>query len=234
MTKKKETIVSDNETQKTEDLPQDAADFPDKFKTATGDLNTAALLKSYLELEKKMGSRSEQSPTGIRPDKPTDYRIRIDNAMMVNDPVVNQRLFDLGLTNEQVQGIYDLASDTIMPMIETLCAAFRADKDLSDLERTFGGTDKFNQVARQISSWGEKNLDRSVFETLSGSKNGIMTMYKMMTNAREETVLPRAETTVPSDTEDSLKRLMQDPRYWKKQDPELVKRVTDGFKRLYG
>ena len=34
--------------------------------------------------------------------------------------------------------------------------------------------------------------------------------------------------------EKELKRLMQDPRYWRDQDPELVKRVEEGFKRLYG
>ena len=34
--------------------------------------------------------------------------------------------------------------------------------------------------------------------------------------------------------EDELRNLMQDPRYWKHQDPEIVKRVEDGFKRLYG
>ena len=34
--------------------------------------------------------------------------------------------------------------------------------------------------------------------------------------------------------EDELRNLMQDPRYWKHQDPEIVKRVEEGFKRLYG
>ena len=221
MTKKKENIISGTEQ------TNPPAELSDKFKTEV-------LLKSYLDSQKDVRLKFNQPSIGTRPEKPEDYRIRIDNAFMVNDPTVNKRLFDLGLTNEQAQGIYDLAADTIIPMIETLCSAFRADKDLSELERTFGGADQFNQIARQISGWGEKNLDRSVFETLAGSKDGIMTMYKMMTNAREESVLPRTETSIPSDTEDSLKRLMQDPRYWKKQDPELVKRVTEGFKRLYG
>lgn len=34
--------------------------------------------------------------------------------------------------------------------------------------------------------------------------------------------------------EKELRNLMQDPRYWKLQDPEMVKRVEEGFKRLYG
>ncbi len=34
--------------------------------------------------------------------------------------------------------------------------------------------------------------------------------------------------------EKELRNLMKDPRYWKDQDPEMVKRVEEGFKRLYG
>lgn len=32
----------------------------------------------------------------------------------------------------------------------------------------------------------------------------------------------------------ALCNLMKDPRYWKHQDPKIVKRVGEGFKRLYG
>ena len=34
--------------------------------------------------------------------------------------------------------------------------------------------------------------------------------------------------------EKELKALMQHPKYWRDQDPETVKRVEEGFKRLYG
>ena len=115
-----------------------------------------------------------------------------------------------------------------------LSDAFKTDRDLSELEKFFGGIERFNTISRQISAWGEKNLDKPVFETLAGSKDGILTMYRMMNSASEETVLPRSETVAPQDSEETLKRLMQDPKYWKQQDPALTKRIEDGFKRLYG
>ena len=126
------------------------------------------------------------------------------------------------------------SSPALTLSILSLSETFQTDRDLSDLAQTFGGVERFNTIARQISSWGEKNLDRSVFETLAASKDGIMTLYKMMCGDRENTVLPRTESSARNDSEEDLKRLMQNPKYWKQQDPEWVKRVEDGFKRLYG
>lgn len=34
--------------------------------------------------------------------------------------------------------------------------------------------------------------------------------------------------------EQELRQLLQSPKYWRDQDPEIVKRVEEGFKRLYG
>ena len=207
---------------------------PEKFKKEDGSVNVDALLKSYLALEKKLSEKVDDKMSVLRPEKPEDYQIEIKSPLMKNDLEINKRLFELGLSNEQAQGIYDLAADKIIPILETLSETFRNEKDLSELENAFGGVEQFNLIARQISNWGEKNLDPNVFETLAASKDGIMAMYRMMCQAREPSVLPRSYETKESDTEESLKRMMQSPKYWKQQDPELVKRVEAGFKRLYG
>ena len=222
-----------NETEKPiETAEKNTLAVPEKFKKEDGSVNVDALLKSYLALEKKLSEKSEK--TKLLPQTPEDYQIEIRSPLMKNDPEINRRLFELGLTNEQVQGVYDLAADKIIPVIETLSETFKNEKDLSELESAFGGAEQFNLIARQISNWGEKNLDPNVFETLVASKDGIMAMYRMMCQAREPSVLPRSYETKESDTEESLKRMMQSPKYWKQQDPELVKRVEAGFKRLYG
>ena len=210
-----------------------APQIPDKFKNKSGDLNADALIKSYLELEKKMASRTPIDPIDSCPDKPEDYEIKISSELMKNDPDINQRLFDLGLTRRQAQGIYDLAAEKVIPVIQNLSETFKMDKDLSELNKTFGGEEQFNQIARQISTWGEKNLNPQIFEALSSSKDGIMAMYQMMQNQQDPPVLSRTENIPNLDSEEDLKRLMQNPKYWKYQDPEIVKRVEAGFKRLY-
>ncbi len=34
-------------------------------------------------------------------------------------------------------------------------------------------------------------------------------------------------------SEDSLKEMMRDPRYWRDHDPAVVGKVRDGFKKLF-
>lgn len=207
---------------------------PDKFvNSETSQINWEELVKSYLALEKKLSSRpTSQTPINI-PTSPNDYQIKIPNDLMKIDPEVNQRLFDLGCTNEQVQGIYDLAADKIIPLIQSLSLEFQTEKDLKELEQEFGGPEQFNTVARQISAWGEKNLDKSVFDLLASHKDGIIALYRMMNGNREANILPSTPNK-PTDSEEVLRRLMQDPKYWKYQDPDLIKRIENGFKQLYG
>ena len=224
---KQQTEVSETMENEEQDVK-----IPEKFKDAeTGEINVEALLKSYLALEKKL---SQKKMDGTYPETPEGYKIQIKNTLMRNDAEINKKLFDLGFSNEQVQAVYDLAAEKVIPLILELSETVQSNKALDELEQAFGGAEQFNIIARQISAWGEKNLPTSVFETLAGSKEGILTMYKMMSSEQETPLLPRSDISQPMDTEESLKRLMQNPKYWKQQDPELVRRVENGFKRLYG
>ena len=60
-----------------------------------------------------------------------------------------------------------------------------------------------------------------------------MTIYKMMNDQSEPTVLSASSPNYEPVSEDSLRKMMQNPKYWKEQDPALLKRVEEGFKRLY-
>ena len=207
--------------------------IPEKFTDKDGQLKTQDLLKSYLALEKKL-SAPKITDKGTLPTKPEDYKIVPKNDLIVVDKQVNQRLFDLGLTNEQAQGIYDLAADIILHQLESFGEEISADKELKELEKKLGGLEQFNTIARQLSAWGEKNLDAKTFNSLSCSKDGILTLYKMMQEKQEVPVSREKSQPQNIDDELTLRRLMQDPKYWKDQDPELVRRIEQGFKRLYG
>jgi hypothetical protein len=207
--------------------------IPEKFLNKEGKLNTDELLKSYLALEKKM-STPRQTQNGTIPNKAEDYKITPKDPLLLSDLIINKRLFELGLTNEQVQGVYDIAADFILPQLENFARQVGCDKELKALEDEFGGAEHFNNVARELSAWGEKNLDQKTFEILSSTKDGVLTLYRMMQEKQESPVIKGKSRLNPMDDEKTLRRLMQDPKYWKDQDPELVGRIEKGFKRLYG
>ena len=166
---------------------------PEKFLDKDGNINVNDLAKSYVALEKKLGSPKEGIPADAK-----GYKINLKNPLMMVDEKINERLFALGLTNEQVQGVYDIAADTLIPQIQAMTEQLAADKELQELEKEFGGTERFNEIARQLSQWGEKNLDSATFNTLATSKDGIMTLYRMMQEKQESLVQKESVCAVRS------------------------------------
>lgn len=49
-------------------------------------------------------------------------------------------------------------------------------------------------------------------------------------NAHSELLMQ--EKMTPTETE--LREMMRDPKYWRDQDPETVRKIEQGFKKLYG
>ena len=74
--------------------------IPDKFKDKSGDLNADALVKSYLELEKKMAARAPLDPADICPEKPEDYEIQIKKHHNIHLKVI------LSVYSEQLVSYY--------------------------------------------------------------------------------------------------------------------------------
>jgi len=213
------------------DINNATVKIPNKFLDSEGQLKTDDLLKSYLELERKLSSVTPLDEESSK--TPKKYQLTMKSPLVQEDPEINQILLEHGFTNDQAQLVYDLASDKIIPALQKLMDDISTDQELQGLEQAFGGPEQFNIVARQISAWGEKNLDQKTFMALASTKDGILTMYKMMQGDLETPLLKGQGHISPQDDEASLKKLMQSPKYWRDQDPELLKRVEAGFKRLY-
>lgn len=45
---------------------------------------------------------------------------------------------------------------------------------------------------------------------------------------------PGREEKAPDITQEALDEMMRDPKYWRDKDPEIHKKVTEGYKQLYG
>lgn len=219
--------------------------IPSKFQDENGQLRVNELLKSYQELEKKM-SHMVQVPTedaapgekqafyrrlGV-PETPEAYQIEVKNELMASDPEVNQYLFNLGFTNKQVQAVYDLAAEKIMPVIQDLAQEYEASHQRAALVQYFGGNERWCEVSRQIAAWAKGHLPTQVVDAMATTYEGVMALYNMMQSG-EPGLMRSSSSSEEILDEEGLKKLMMSPKYWREQDPATLKKVSDGFRRLY-
>jgi hypothetical protein len=221
-------------------------EVPEKFWDAeTGTLRVDALLKSYRELERRLSQRAAPPPTDAAPEDllrfrqamgipetPDSYSIAERHELCCADSEVNQRLHAAHFTNDQAQLVYDLAAERLVPLIAEAAAQFEADRQRERLSAHFGGEDRFRRVAAQLSAWGRAKLPAPVYEALSSTAEGVLALEQMM--RKDEPVLSRDAAPPARESEAELRAMMRDPRYWRQREPEFVRRVTEGFRRLVG
>jgi hypothetical protein len=222
------------------------AGVPEKFWNAEdGAIRTDALLKSYQELERKLGTmvplpvddtddegqRRLRRALGV-PESANQYQIESHDELLEPDPEINARLHDAGFTERQAQLVYDLAAERLLPLIDATVGELQATRDVERLATHFGGDAAWQTMARQIKTWGEANLTEDVFGTLASSYDGVLAIHQMM-QAREPAVLREANGPASGLDELGLAQMMRDPRYWRDRDPAFVAQVTEGFRRLY-
>ena len=224
--------------------PQKPDNVPDKFWDAeAGTIRVDALLKSYAELEKKLSSsipQPEDDETRARflraagvPASADEYQVSVRDNLFEPDTELNKRLHAKGFNSEQVQEVYDLAVEKMVPMILDMAAEFQADREVERLIDYFGGQDQWREASRQMLAFGQKNLPQPVLEGMGSSYEGIIALYKMMQSEEPQTVGGETKP-VSSNAEKDLHSMMKDPKYWRDKDPAYIAKVTDGFKNLYG
>jgi hypothetical protein len=220
-------------------------EVPEKFwDAARGEIRVEALLKSYLALERRLSQRlgppgPDAAPDEIArfraamgvPESPEAYAIQEPHALCCADAEVNRRLHDAGFSNDQAQLVYDLAAERLVPLIAEAAAEFEADRQRARLTEHFGGEDRYRKVAAQLSAWGRANLSPAVLEALSTTAEGVIALEQMM--RKGEPALPREGNVRPEATSEAeLRAMMRDPRYWRTREPEFIRRVSEGFRRL--
>jgi hypothetical protein len=220
------------------------ADVPEKFWDAeTGTLRTEQLLKSYRELERHLAKRVAppaadaaaeelarfRDAMGI-PATPEDYAITAPCPECASHPEVNARLHAAHFSQGQAQLVYDMAADRLLPLIAEAAAEFEANRQRDKLHAHFGGPERFKPIAAQLAAWGRGNLAPPVFAALSTTAEGVLALEQMM--RKQEPSLTRDATAPTVQNEDELRNMMRDPRYWRSREPEFVRRVTEGFRRL--
>ena len=99
------------------------------------------------------------------------------------------------------------------------------------MKKFFGDEEKMNDALREINSFGEKYLPKDAFDELCATPQGIQGIYKMMQSLEPDVLTNKNTTEILSD--DVLRDMMRDPKYWRDHDPEYVRKIENGFKKLY-
>ncbi|HEY1096289.1 MAG TPA: hypothetical protein VGF14_03525 [Alphaproteobacteria bacterium] len=202
---------------------------PDKFwDKDRQEIRVDSLLKSYLELEKKLSADKKKNV----PETPRDYQIKLDHDLFTADDEINERLHEAGFTDAQVQLVYDLAAEKMVPLIIELARDFEADREMEKLVKTFGGAEKWAAVSQQLLAFGQRHLPADVLTGLAGSYEGVMALYRLM-QAGKPLNLQDAKGGGDALNEQGLKKMMQDPKYWRDKDADIVQKVTTGFKQIF-
>lgn len=214
--------------------------IPEKFLNSDGTLNTNALLKSYSELEKKIGTmisipdenadeetRSKFNRAIGVPENANEYPIN----EMFDDESLREKFFQIGLTSSQVEKIYQIAEEFLTPVLSDLFDIQNETNAVTELKNFFGSEDKMREALRAINTFGEKYLPKDAFNSLCSTPQGIRSVYAMMQSM--EPHVQTDDTQSKNLTDSELRRMMRDPKYWRDQDPEYVRKIENGFKKLY-
>lgn len=226
---------TDKSSQKPEGLPEKFWD------AANNTVRVDALIKSYAALENKLSqgpvtlddpdTRSKILRALGVPETPDDYKVTVKDNLLMPDPELNKRLHAKGFTGEQVQEVYDVAVERMVPMILDIAADFQADREMERLVKEFGGEDQWREISRQLLAYGRKSMPAAALEGLSSSYDGVMALYRMMKGEQPNTL--QAAKNASGLREEDLYAMMRDPKYWREKDPSIVAKVTEGFKQMY-
>ncbi len=214
--------------------------IPEKFRNDDGTLNSDALIKSYTELEKKIGTMisvpdENSDETAVNrfrraigvPETPTEYP---HNDLFDNENI-RQEFHKIGLTKKQVEKIYDIANEFLSPVISEILSVEQESNAMSELRKFFGDDEKMRDAFIAIKSFGERFLPADAFNELCTTPAGIQGVYKMMQSM--EPTIKTDSSDMQNLTDSDLRRMMRDPKYWRDHDAEYVRKIENGFKKLY-
>ncbi len=214
--------------------------IPEKFLNQDGTLNSESLIKSYTELEKKIGTmisvpnensddeakRKFNRAIGV-PENASEY----PKNDLYDDENLREQFLQIGLTKTQVEKIYNIANEYLSPIISELFSVQDESVAINELKNFFGGVDKMNDALRAINVFGERFLPRDAFDALCATPQGIQSVYKMMQSMEPDVKTDKNETQNLTDSD--LRRMMRDPKYWRDNDVEYIRKIENGFKKLY-
>jgi hypothetical protein len=184
------------------------------------------------DAEHEMSAKPEEQKKGTYPKSPDDYAINCAHTYFKPDPEINARFHELGMTNEQVQAVYDAALQKMIPFMMDMVSDMRAEQELNNVISYFGGAEEWGAIAPRLYAFMQKNMPSDIAEKMAQSADGIKMVHRMMM-AGTSGIVPFGAGGKSPQTMEQIYALMRDPKYWRDHDPEVMQKVASGFSALY-
>lgn len=249
-------ILQNQNTHTTDTAPEKPEWLPEKF-WKDGEIQMEQLVKSYKALEQKLSTgkkeldaseksektlentpcNTDETPSDLdaqgdisESDTPLPYDI--EDVRIGRDAEFEHAMQAVGLNAEQASAMYALA-DTYFGTFLDQKTAMDAQLMQMELMHHFGGQDAWDTLQSELHQWATDNLPSDTVEHLCSSVQGVKALHKMMT-AGAEPKLSGNDTPKGKITAEDLRKMMDDPRYWRERNPQFIAQVQKGFKSVYG
>lgn len=198
------------------------------------------LAKAYKELESKLGGKEEDIRNKLleeiqteafsdRPDSSGDYQLPdiVDDDLAVDNELLqwwSEHSFENGYGQEEFQKGIEMYAQAING----------SQPDLEAESAKLG--DNANDRIQAASMFANKFFPQEslpAIERMCESHEGILALEAIMEATKDGSFSDGTQPTGQT-TQADLDQMMNDPRYWDKNDTAYVKQVEEGFKRLYG
>jgi len=209
--------------------------LPEKYKSPE------ELAKAYKELESKLGNKEDDYRKKIieelqaeafndRPASSGEYQLPdfVDSEESVNSDLLKwwaDHSFENGYSQDEFAKGIEIYKNS-MPQ--------GPDLDAERVKLGDGANQRIDAASMfAIKFFPEKTLP--AIERLCESAEGIMALEVIMESMKDGSFATQANSSGGS-TEADLREMMRDERYWNaaKRDPDFVKKIDAGFKKLYG
>lgn len=198
------------------------------------------LAKAYKELSSKLGGKEKEIREAYaeelqaeaykdRPESAGDYQLpeSVDTDSAVDNELL-QWWSDHAFENGFGQGEFEKG-------IEMYAQAIGGNQPDLEAEASKLGENSKDRI-ESASMFATKFFPQEslpAIERMCESHEGIIALEAIQEAMRDGSFSGNSAPSA-SVTEDSLREMMQDPRYWNKSDPAFVREVETGFKKLYG
>ncbi len=166
------------------------------------------------------------------PERAEDYQISIDGKPVDIEDDVRSVLHDHHFTKKQVEVMYELARDHVLPIIDDWAGQMESQRDVERLTEHFGGKERWQHVSTQLKTWAKDNIPEDVFNVLSSNFDGVLALKSMM-HSREPQLFIGSTAKETQHSESALRKLISSPAYWRDRDPQIIRKVAQGYRQLY-